>query len=142
MSRSLLVVLQAASIASVSIFHRRGPRHEQRANCCFRDRYRNPERGSGRVGKIVLSFGPLVLVGQIGFSIYLLHLFGLHWAAALGFQGNTQVLIGLIATLCLATVGYLFVEQPGQKLGKVLVTILRGRIVPVGLPVQRDIAGE
>jgi peptidoglycan/LPS O-acetylase OafA/YrhL len=78
----------------------------------------------------------------LSFSIYLLHLFGLHWAAALGFQGNTQVLIGLIATLCLATVGYLFVEQPGQKLGKVLVTILRGRIVPVGLPVQRDIAGE
>jgi peptidoglycan/LPS O-acetylase OafA/YrhL len=142
MSRSLLVVLQAASIASVSISIAEGPGANSGLIAAFATAI--AILSADRVGwaKFVLSFGPLVLVGKISFSIYLLHLFGLHWAAALGFQGNTQVLIGLIATLCLATVGYLFVEQPGQKLGKVLVTILRGRIVPVGLPVQRDIAGE
>lgn len=75
---------------------------------------------AGGMAKSLLSCRPLVYVGKISFSIYLLHTSVLGRALSQHWEPNIAAAIALLATIILATLTYHLVEVPGRALGKKL----------------------
>jgi peptidoglycan/LPS O-acetylase OafA/YrhL len=75
---------------------------------------------AGGMAKSLLSWSPLVYVGKISFSIYLLHFSVLDMARSLPWEPNITAAIALLATIMLATLTYHLVEVPGRAFGKKL----------------------
>ena len=73
---------------------------------------------SNGITRSALSFWPLVMVGQISYSVYLTHfiiLERIHFPIPLG--PNQSALAVLAVTLAVSGVLYLAVEQPGRRIG-------------------------
>jgi peptidoglycan/LPS O-acetylase OafA/YrhL len=79
---------------------------------------------AGGMAKSLLSWSPLVYVGKISFSIYLLHTLVLGMAPTLHWEPNIAAATALLATIILATFTYHLVEVPGRALGKKLERIM------------------
>ena len=76
----------------------------------------------------VLSCGPLVWLGRVSFSIYLLHvqlLSVLDRALSSSVDPRVKVVIFLAILLALSEVTYWFIEQPGRRLPMVIKAKIR-----------------
>jgi peptidoglycan/LPS O-acetylase OafA/YrhL len=65
----------------------------------------------------VFGWRPFVWLGEVSFSIYLLHSFVIQLAPAAGMNGFAVVAV----TLALAAVSHRFIEQPGIRIGKRII---------------------
>jgi peptidoglycan/LPS O-acetylase OafA/YrhL len=86
------------------------------------------------MAKSLLSCRPLVYVGKISFSIYLLHTSVLGRALSQHWEPNIAAAIALLATIILATLTYHLVEVPGRALGKKLERMTIRRRQPSDAP--------
>lgn len=81
----------------------------------------------GRISQL-LSLRPFVLLGEISFALYLVHVTMLHWVGNMGWFGRLPVPVQVIvyATVCLATAWLVYrtIETAGIRLGKRLVAKL------------------
>lgn len=70
----------------------------------------------------ILSTRPLVLLGEISFSVYLLHMFALSFGQRLGLTGSLLAWATVVATLLVAYASYRLIEKPGIAIGRWLAS--------------------
>ncbi len=71
---------------------------------------------------VILQWQPLVFLGEISFSVYLIHLFVIRLMLTYSSNPNVFNAWGAFgASICIATISYRFIERPGIKLGQLLI---------------------
>lgn len=85
----------------------------------------------------ILSSRPLVFLGEVSFSLYLTHIFVIHFAAASAPGSHLMAWSALIFSVPLAWVCYILIERPGMRAGRLLGDWISGERVlgaPLHLP--------
>lgn len=78
----------------------------------------------------ILKQMPLVFVGEISFSIYLIHLFVLRQVMMLDFTSPTlKAWISVASVIVCATITYWLIERPGMRVGKIVTQMLKRHLV-------------
>lgn len=80
----------------------------------------------------VLTWQPLVWLGDRTYSVYLIHMIPIYAAAWLAPPGHFVVVVTIVAvagTALLSEASFRFIEKPGMALGKALATSVRHRNV-------------
>jgi peptidoglycan/LPS O-acetylase OafA/YrhL len=72
---------------------------------------------SNGITRAALSFWPLVIVGQISYSVYLTHFMIMDYMPYGNLGPNQRALTVLAVTLAISSVLYFAVEQPGRRVG-------------------------
>lgn len=80
-----------------------------------------------------LAVRPLVFMGRISFSVYLLHMFAIrYWMEHGAFPPWAVGWLSLLTTMAVATLTYLAIERPGIQAGHWLAAAMFRRATPVG----------
>ncbi|MDO4906162.1 MAG: acyltransferase [Lautropia sp.] len=79
-----------------------------------------------------LSARPLVYLGKISFSIYLLHMFVIHCVRAwIEIPASAQGWLVVALTMLIASLSYRYIERPGIEAGRVLGNRLQAALIRV-----------